>query len=92
MHLEQYPDSASGCQSKRAQNAFQALEQQPSNEVSPAEKLGLDYVRTFPFAPDAKVGGYLIKADIARVSFGYLHGADAEHSFVRFEAIGVDSH
>lgn len=93
MHLKHDRDIASVSHSKRAQSAFQTLEQHSSDAPSAAEKRGLEYVRTFPFAPDARVSGYLLKADIGPVSFGYLHGADshAEHSFVRFEAIGIDS-
>lgn len=93
MHLDHYSDITSVSRARRAQNAFQTLEQHPSSDLSPAEKRGLDYVRSFPFAPDARISGYLIRADISPVSFGYLHGADlsADHSFVRFEAVGIDS-
>lgn len=70
-----------------------AQNQQPSAELSKAEHLGIEYVQSFPFAPDARVTGYLIKADIGPTSYGFLYGADLPpgKNFVTFEAIGVDS-
>lgn len=67
--------------------------EQPSSELSLADKLGIQYVTSFPFAPDARVAGYLIKADIGPTSYGFLYGADlpSGENFVTFEAIGVDS-
>lgn len=69
------------------------LKEQSSIEPSRAEELGLQYVQSFPFAPDARVAGYLIKADIGPISYGYLHGTDLPpgENYVTFEAIGVDS-
>jgi len=67
--------------------------QQSSSELSLADKLGIQYVQSFPFAPDARVAGYLIKADIGPTSYGFLYGADLppDGNFVTFEAIGVDA-
>lgn len=75
-----------------AQNTRTAIEQS-SNELSAADQLGIQYVSSFPFAPDARVAGYLIKADIGPTSYGFLYGADLPPSknFVTFEAIGTDS-
>lgn len=70
-----------------------ALFEQSNGELSRAEALGVQYVKSFPFAPDARVDGYLTKADIGPTSYGFLHGADLPpgENFVTFEAIGVDS-
>lgn len=70
-----------------------ALCEQGDGELSQAEKLGIQYVQSFPFAPDARVAGCLTKADIGPTSYGFLHGADLPpgENFVSFEAIGVDS-
>jgi len=67
--------------------------EQSSSELSLADKLGIQYVTSFPFAPDARVAGYLIKADIGPTSYGFLYGTDLPpgENFVTFEAIGVDS-
>jgi len=69
------------------------LKEQTSGELSQAEQLGIQYVKSYPFAPDARVGGYLIQADIGPTSYGYLYGADLPpgDNYVTFEAIGVDS-
>jgi hypothetical protein len=70
-----------------------ALVEQSNGELSLAETLGVQYVKSFPFAPDARVNGYLTKADIGPTSYGFLHGADLPpgENTVTFEAIGVDS-
>lgn len=70
-----------------------ALIEQSNGELSLAEQLGIDYVQSYPFAADARVAGYLTKADIGPTSYGFLHGADLPPgaNFVTFEAIGVDS-
>lgn len=67
--------------------------QQADGEPSLAEKLGIQYVQSFPFAPDARVAGCLTKADIGPTSYGFVHGADLPpgENFVTFEAIGIDS-
>lgn len=69
------------------------LIEQSSSELSRADRLGIQYVTSFPFAPDCRVAGYLIKADIGPTSYGFLYGADLppDENFVTFEAIGVDS-
>lgn len=69
------------------------LTEQSSSELSLADHLGIQYVQSFPFAPDAQVAGYLIKADIGPTSYGFLHGTDLppDEIFVIFKAIGVDA-
>jgi hypothetical protein len=71
-----------------------SVEPQPSDYVpSKAEDLGLEYVRTFPFAEDARVCGYLVQADVGPITYGHLYGADLppDRNFVKMEAIGIDS-
>lgn len=82
-----------------AQQPAQATPQTPvlngqsSSELSQADKLGIQYVTSFPFAPNARIAGYLIKADIGPTSYGFLYGADLplDENFVTFEAIGFDT-
>jgi hypothetical protein len=47
-----------------------ALIEQSNGELSLAEQLGIDYVQSYPFAADARVAGYLTKADIGPTSYG----------------------
>lgn len=82
-----------GRQPARPEPRILKLSEQSNGEPSAAEKLGIQYVQSFPFAPDARVGGCLTKADIGPISYGFLHGADLppDDNFVKFEAIGIDS-
>lgn len=93
MHLIHEAVSEVAQQPAQADVSVKASSEQPSCDPTLAEQLGIDYVRSYPFAPDARVAGYLIKADIGPISYGFLHGADLPpgKNYVRFEAIGVDS-
>ncbi|MFC5550281.1 hypothetical protein [Massilia aerilata] len=83
----------SAVQSTQGTRKTSMLSEQADSEPSQAEKLGIQYVQSFPFAPDARIAGCLTKADIGPTSYGFLHGADLPpgENFVTFEAIGVDS-
>jgi hypothetical protein len=93
MHIFHEAAIESAQQPPRAVPANKKTDQQSNGDLSLADKLGLQYVQSFPFAPDARVAGYLIKADIGPTSYGFLYGADLppDGNFVTFEAIGVDS-
>jgi len=80
-------------QSAQAAPQSSALVEHSNDELSLVETLGIQYAKSFPFAPDARVAGYLTKADIGPTSYGFLHGADLPtgENFVTFEAIGVDA-
>jgi len=93
MHIIHEAVIESAQQPGQAALKIPTLTEQSSSELSQADQLGIQYVTSFPFAPDARVAGYLIKADIGPISYGYLYGADLppDENFVTFEAIGVDS-
>ena len=74
-----------------AQRTHSSHPLEPTDQTS-AEKIGLACARRFRFAPDARINGFLLQADIGPISYGNLHGNDlpAESNFVKFEAIGFD--
>jgi hypothetical protein len=47
---------------------------------------------SFPFAADARVGGFLLNADIGPTSYGRLYGCDLndDSTFAQFDVIGID--
>lgn len=51
------------------------------------------YAKSQFFAPDARVTGYLVEAQIGQICYGFLHGADLPEgeNFVCFEAVGTDN-
>jgi hypothetical protein len=93
MHIIHGAVIESAQQPSQAASKNPTLTEQSSSELSQADHLGIQYVTSFPFAPDARVAGYLIKADIGPTSYGHLYGTDLPPgaNFVAFEAIGVDS-
>lgn len=93
MHLVHEAVIETSLQPATVEQPTKTVNEQSSGEPSRAEQLGIQYVQSFPFAPDARVAGCLIKADIGPTSYGFLHGADLPpgKNFVTFEAIGVDS-
>lgn len=93
MHIIHEAVIESAQQPNQAAPKIPTLSEQSSTELSQADQLGIQYVTAFPFAPDARVAGYLIKADIGPTSYGFLYGTDLppDKNFVTFEAIGVDS-
>lgn len=93
MHSNHITDQRSVCQASLAK-CSPTIGAEPSDyEPSTAEKLGLEYVRSFPFAEDARVGGYLVQADVGPVTYGHLYGADLpdERNFAKLEVIGIDN-
>ena len=82
-----------------AQQPDKAAQKNPTSiehsrpELSDANQLGIRYGTSCPFAPEARVAGYLIEADIGPTSYGFLYGAEVppNENFIRFEAIGFDS-
>jgi hypothetical protein len=93
MYFEQNDFAISTIATDLASRTSATTKKQSSAVISLTEQRGLDYVRTFPFAPDARVAGFLTQADIGPTSFGQLHGTDLPDgaNFVKFEAIGIDS-
>ena len=93
MHNGHEAATKSPTQPNQASSKTLAVAQQSNSDISQAEQLGIDYVRSFPFPPHARVAGYLLNADIGPISYGFLHGADPQRgeNFVTFQAIGVDS-
>lgn len=93
MHLDHDAGTASATLPHLVQSSTAISQQQSNDGLSPAEQLGIEYVASFPFASDARVAGYLIKADIGPTSYGHLFGFDLppDRNFVKFEAIGVDT-
>lgn len=87
------PDPRSTCQRGLAKCSPAIAAEQSDFEPSSAEKLGLEYVQSFPFAEDARVGGYLVQADVGPITYGYLYGADLPvgQNFAKFDAIGIDN-
>jgi hypothetical protein len=70
------------------------LNKLPSDaRLSLSEMRNLNYARTFPFAPDARVVGFLLNADIGPTSYGRLYRCDLgeDSQFVQFEVIGLDN-
>lgn len=76
MHITHEAVIESAQRPSQAAPPTQTLIKQSSAELSEADHLGIQYVTSFPFAPDARVAGYLIKADIGPTSYGFLYGAD----------------
>ena len=72
---------------------FPAQAQQSRSEIIDAEQLGIERTQSIRFAPDARVAGFLVSADIGPTSFGFPHGPDLPlgENFVTFEAIGIDT-
>jgi hypothetical protein len=93
MHIIHEAVTESAQQPAKAAPKTTVLTERSSSELSLADQLVIQYVQSFLFAPDARVAGYLIKADIGPTSYGFLHGADLppDENFVTFEAIGVDA-
>lgn len=75
--LSNHPtDPRSTCQRGLAKCSPAKAAEQSDFEPSSAEKLGLEYVQSIPFAEDARVGGYLVQADVRPITYGYLYGAN----------------
>lgn len=91
MYLDHRVDIQSIRQPSLAQRTHPIPGLQPTGLTS-VEQLGLACARKFRFAPDARINGLLLRADIGPISYGHLHGNDlpVESNFVKFEAIGVD--
>lgn len=93
MHIIHHAVIESAQQPLQAAAITPTVTEHSSSQLSLADKLGIRYANSFSFAPDSRVAGYLIKADIGPTSYGFLYGADlpSGESFVTFEAIGVDN-
>lgn len=93
MHITQETGARSPQQSVYAKSHTPARTAKSDGELSQAERISLDHVQSRRFATAARVGGYLLRADIGPNSFGFLYGADLPlgENFVSFEAIGFDS-
>lgn len=66
----------------------------PLFQPDAALQAGIDHARRQVFAPDARVLGVLVDADIGECCWGILYGNDAiapDGSFIAFKAVGVDS-